>query len=169
MTTTARLPRAAQANRGRNLEELLQWQHNTYASFARAFVWKVATPVTMLRRDGAIVGAKPTGTATADFLGVVRDGRGIAVEAKEIAGNHFPWSRIQPQQRECLDAYDRMNGVAAVVLWWTDHDERWALHWSLCKWWMERGKSLQWSEFHAYRIGVGVGPADYLRTLDVTE
>lgn len=157
----------SRANRGANLEALLSWQHSIYAANGTAWAWKVATPVTMLRRGGEIRGAKPTGLATADFLGIVApDGQGLAIEAKEEGAHRFRWARIQPQQRACLNAYADAGGIAAVVLWWTDVDERWVIPWGAATASMRQGASMPWRAGSGMRIRAD-GPCDYLTHLGV--
>ena len=157
------------ANRGQALEDLLAWQHNVYESRRVAWVRKFPTPVTIIRRDGEIVGAKPTGYAVADFMGwLYTGGRALAVEAKECRGNRFDLARIEPQQRDCLSACLDAGGVAAVMLWWTDHDELWALPWDLLRGTIGVGtKAFYWAQDSTFRVRGGTGPADYLKVLGV--
>jgi len=157
------------ANRGQALEDLLAWQHNLYESRRVAWVRKFPTPVTIIRRDGEIVGARPTGYAVADFMGwLYTGGRAMAVEAKECGGDRFDLARIQPQQRDCLSACLDAGGVAAVVVWWTDHDERWVIPWATVRGSIAVGtRSLHWVQESTFRIHGGTGPADYLTALGV--
>lgn len=170
---------ASLANRGSALEDLLARQHALYEARGVAWVRKHPTPWTPTRRGGKVVGGRPTGFATADFLGVLAGGRGVALEAKECGAPSFPWSRIPPQQRGCLDAYQDAGAVAAVVLWWGPdpkapaqsprraRDERWAVPWSRCRASIAVGKrSLAWYPGAPYRV-TGPGLCPWLETLGV--
>lgn len=70
---------------------------------------KIPTPVRRIDSagDGAFK-AVYQAQATADFLGVYLlapyKGMAIALECKATAGDRLPYSRVEPQQREWLDA-----------------------------------------------------------------
>lgn len=81
-----------QANRGRALEDDLQRTHNVYAAEGLARLEKVPTEWVVIRDDRdptkrtAIKTAYPKRKAVVDYLGWLRGGRAVALEAKQYKG-----------------------------------------------------------------------------------
>ena len=138
---------SVQANRGRGLEDLLTLQHARYERDGRAWLRHPPATVTVQRREGAIVGARYTEAAQADYAGFVcggRHGRAVAAEAKETRAGLLPWGRLPPQQQEHLDACLAAGGVAALIVWWLPdqtlragnprrtRSEVWCVPWAEC-------------------------------------
>jgi len=92
-----------------------------------------------MRKVGAPVRVGPgglpcewAGVGPADFQGVLRDGRAVAVEAKSEAGR-LQRDAVKPHQRRDLEAVDRFGGVALLLVELHDDDGArlgaWALPW----------------------------------------
>lgn len=78
---TAYNPR--QANKGRALEELVEWQNQVYQTKHIANIQKISTPWQVIRKGKSIVSAFPLGKSTLDFRGTVRGGIPVSFDAKE--------------------------------------------------------------------------------------
>lgn len=160
-----------QAGRGQAFEELLEWTHAIYRRQDRAVIQKVAVPVRLTgRRDpsGQFVGFYAA-KSTVDFIGTVRGGRSVAVDAKSTRlrtrivwdAHHFP-----PHQREFLAAIAHLGGLALLVVAFSALDRyfaipygTWAAHpapsWTVAE-------CAQWGYEVASRGGC---PVDYLAPL----
>jgi len=129
------------ANRGAALEELLEWQHARYAAFGVALIHKLPTDWHVTRKVVGGWAAFPARKSLVDYVGLLLDGTGrhIAVEAKETAGDRWPFTSLPEHQREYLDAVWRAGGVAGIVLRWARHGVLWALPWAELAEWLRRG------------------------------
>lgn len=96
------------ANRGRALEELVEWANQRCRHQGTAVIHKVPTAWVPIRNaQGKIISAKVEKKASVDFLGHIRlPGGGaipLAFDAKEVnRGSRWPLSRLEPHQYEYL-------------------------------------------------------------------
>jgi len=116
------------ANRGMGWEATLRRQHERYREQGIARMDKLPTPIKRLRnapgeagKAGQFVAVyeSPSG---ADFLGVLRGGRAVVLEAKRTEDLTW-WSpgHVElTQARHLLDVAD-LGGVAGVLLLWAAH------------------------------------------------
>ncbi len=103
--------KAARAH-GAELEKWLAGQHRAAALAGLAHVRHVGAPVIV----GA--GGRPTewaGTGPADYQGVLRGGRSLAVEAKSRDRRLAP-SDVAEHQRADLEGVERLGGLALLVV-----------------------------------------------------
>lgn len=103
--------KAARAH-GAALESWLAGQHRAASLAGLAHVRHVGAPVIV----GA--GGRPTewaGTGPADYQGVLRGGRSLAVEAKS-RDRRLALSDVAAHQRADLEAVERLGGVALLVV-----------------------------------------------------
>jgi len=103
--------KAARAH-GAALEAWLTGQHRAAAVAGIAHVRHVGAPVIV----GA--GGRPTewaGTGPADYQGVLKGGRALAVEAKS-RDRRLALSDVAAHQRADLEAVERLGGVALLVV-----------------------------------------------------
>lgn len=112
----------SQAGRGKGFEEVLALGHKHYRRTRQAVVQKVPTPTTVMRRkqpDGSteITGAFHAKKSTVDFLGVLRDGRAVAFEAKSNQRKTmWPFDSIHQHQVDFLRDVADLGGLAFVLV-----------------------------------------------------
>jgi len=160
----SRPPAVSVANRGMDFEAALALQHAAYLRAGRAVILKLPTPWVPHWSGGKVSGAHVAETAAADFVGCLRGGRAIALEAKSTSSGRLPLSRVRPPQREYLSAVDALGGVALLVIYWRRAGETWAVPWTDVR--SERvvdGRSVAWRESSPYRVD----GLDYLASLGV--
>lgn len=87
-----------------DLEKLLKAVHLRYLQDGRADVRKVNH-----RRDRE--------NEFPDFIGAIKGGRAVAIEAKSTESDNWQWSEVKAHQRAYLASIGGMGGVAFVYLW----------------------------------------------------
>ena len=98
--------------RGDAFEALLSRHHAVALAEGLADVRKVGAPVAVGR------GGKPVawaGVGPADYVGTLRGGRSVVVEAKSVDGR-FSRAHVAEHQREHLDACAALGGLALLAL-----------------------------------------------------
>lgn len=131
---------------GAALEAWLKGQHRAAALAGLAHVRHVGAPVAV----GA--GGRPTewaGHGPADYQGVLRGGRAVAVEAKS-RDRRLALSEVPSHQREDLEAVERMGGLALLVV-----ELRAALSIYVVPW-----GSVGWRRMRTGAADVSVGPEE---------
>ena len=87
------------ANLGKAWEDKIINKCKYYRDNDIALIIKIPTEFTILRRGARIISAFPREKAFLDFVGTLKDGRTIFVEAKSTANKtSFPLSMIKPHQ-----------------------------------------------------------------------
>lgn len=105
------------ANRGRSLEDLINYSNEQYRAKGVALIQKVATPWTVIRRGKQIVSAFPAEKSTVDFIGVVHEKIPIAFDAKQCKEEtRFPLSYIEHHQMVFLKQWSGYGGEAFFVI-----------------------------------------------------
>lgn len=72
-----------QANKGRALEELIEYQNQIYRAKHIANIQKISTPWQVIRRGKSVVSAFPLEKSTLDFRGTIRGAIPVSFDAKE--------------------------------------------------------------------------------------
>ncbi len=110
------------AGRGSAFETLLEYSHAAYARKRLAVIQKVAVPVKLTRERAAqgrgFVGYF-AGKSTVDFVGVYRDGRGVALDAKSTRlKTRISWdeSHFPHHQQDFLRAWAKQGGLALILV-----------------------------------------------------
>jgi recombination protein U len=106
--------------RGGGLERYLDSLHANYARAGLAYLFKVPNPVNITKhpdRAGLIRGHLMA-PVWVDYSGLLKGGRGIAIEAKTYGGNDpsFPLNRLKPHQLQCLTMVQAMGGAAFLFV-----------------------------------------------------
>lgn len=129
-------------NRGKHLERLLgphadgrMSTHQLYLNRGEAIIRKVEVPMAKNRVSGQWVFAQRT---SFDYQGVLRGGRYIGVEAKEIGGEKLQIAQngLKEHQLNGLIRYHRM-GALVGVLWMPNPDQCFWLPGKFLKDWRE--------------------------------
>jgi penicillin-binding protein-related factor A (putative recombinase) len=111
--------------RGRSLELAVKHAAIAYRKEGRECVLVQQYPRTGTGKDGVLIYA---GDAPADFLGAI-DNYPAAVECKETARKSFPLSKIEPDQRAALDAFEESGFDVRLIVDLTGLEECYVLPW----------------------------------------
>ena len=98
--------------RGDAFEALLAPHHAAALAEGIADVRKVGAPVIVGRRGKPVAWA---GVGPADYVGTMRGGRSLVVEAKSVDGR-LSLAHVAPHQREHLDACAALGGLALLAV-----------------------------------------------------
>lgn len=115
------------AKHGNETEAFVATLNEACARAGVAWLDKVPTNMRVVGRSGAMVRAVFAQKAIADFVGVLRGGRAVAVEVKRVEvtiskRSHAPLppslslSRVEPHQRDYLDRVDAAGGLALLLV-----------------------------------------------------
>ncbi len=108
------------ANRGKSLEELIEYANEQYKAKEVALVQKVATPWTVIRKGKQIVSAFPAEKSTVDFIGVMGDHRNsvpVAFDAKQChEKTRFPLANIEQHQLDFLENWIYRGGTSFLII-----------------------------------------------------
>ena len=86
------------ANRGMKLEGLIENRCKKYIKEGIAYIYKLPTDFTVIRKGAHIVSAFPKKKSTIDFMGSYK-GLAVAIETKSTNNKtSFPFSNIAPHQ-----------------------------------------------------------------------
>lgn len=107
---------------GTQFEGKLGTYHQALELRGEAIVAKVPNPVVIRSVDaqGWIRGRLGDATWT-DYTGVLKGGRGLALEAKATKQARWSVSGLRPIQLDRLRAVDAMGGLALVLIWSTTY------------------------------------------------
>lgn len=105
------------ANRGRPLETLIYLSAEMYKRKNQALIDKIPNAWVVQRAGKKIVSAYPEKKSTVDFVGMLANGRPIAIEAKStVVRTRFPLSMLEQHQLNYLMRFAEMGGLAFVLV-----------------------------------------------------
>ncbi len=110
--------------RGSGLEDLINRTNEKYAENHLALIQKVPTPITPIKIDKQsrhITLAYFDQKSTVDYIGVVQ-GIPVCFDAKECAVDTFSLANIHPHQIAFMKEFERQDGVAFLVIHYTNRD-----------------------------------------------
>ena len=142
--------------RGSTLEDLLNRTNEKYLEHGLALIQKIPTPITPINIDKAsrhITLAYFEQKSTVDYIGAVQ-GIPVCFDAKECNTDTFPLANIHEHQVAFMDAFEKQDGVAFILISFTHRDEFYYLRFTeLMKYWersQEGGrKSFRYEELDA--------------------
>ena len=142
--------------RGSTLEDLLNRTNEKYLEHGLALIQKIPTPITPINIDKAsrhITLAYFEQKSTVDYIGAVQ-GLPVCFDAKECNTDTFPLANIHEHQVAFMDAFEKQDGVAFILISFTHRDEFYDLRFAeLMKYWersQEGGrKSFRYEELDA--------------------
>lgn len=104
------------ANKGKGLEDLVEYANKQYEAKGIALVQKISTPWTVIRQGARITSAFPQGKSTLDFRGTVAGGLSISFDCKETQEEKgLPLVNIQPHQIDYMRSALQM-GESTFIL-----------------------------------------------------
>ena len=111
------------ANRGMNLERLVEKTNNFYKKMGMALVQKVPTPTKNIgrERNGMPKLVYQKGEWV-DFLGLW-NGKSITFDTKEIKLESFPFAKLHDHQYEFMKDFNRFGGKSFLIIHFTKYDE----------------------------------------------
>lgn len=167
----------SQANRGKQLENLIDMTNNQYRNSGFADIRKVPTPVRIKSNNKGVITGNVTKGEWVDYVGVYA-GRSIVFDAKETSlATSFPLKNISDHQYDLLQSWHQKGAVAFLIVQFTKKFEEFYIlqFYDLEEWWekaQEGGrKSIPHQFFvdHCRPIKSGGGYVlDYLRRVDIS-
>jgi recombination protein U len=111
------------ANRGKGLESLVKLMCDYYFGKDIALITKIPTPFKVLGMHSKFYFfGHYNSRSTVDFEGIMRGGRHIAFDCKEIKGTRFPFAMIKPHQFIYLQEVKKMGGIAFILIYFKDEN-----------------------------------------------
>ena len=158
--------------RGSTLEDYIS--NEKYMQCNLALIQKIPTPIKPIKIDQStrhITLAYFDQKSTVDYIGVVQ-GIPVCFDAKETAVDTFPLQNIHPHQIRFMQNFEKQNGIAFIIIYYSQRDEFYYVPFiDIMKFW-ERGqnggrKSFTYEEIDKdYRIKSSKGIlVHYLETL----
>ena len=118
------------ANRGKSLEDMINFANRRYDCKEIAMVQKVPTEFIPLRNArGQVYSVKVEHKSTVDYLGRYK-GYPLAMEAKKTASGAIRFDAVQPHQAEFLDKFTKEAGTIGIVLVCFDFQRFFAVPWT---------------------------------------
>lgn len=111
--------------RGSTLEEFVNYTNEAYQEQGLALMQKIPTPITPVQFDKEhrhITLAYFEQKSTVDFIGAVQ-GIPVCFDAKECAADTFPLQNIHPHQVRFMGDFEKQEGVAFFLIYFTHRDE----------------------------------------------
>ena len=111
--------------RGSTLEELINRTNERYNELSLALIQKIPTPITPIKIDKStrhITLAYFEQKSTVDYIGVVQ-GIPVCFDAKECAAETFALENIHPHQVEFMRTFEKQDGVAFFLIYYTTRNE----------------------------------------------
>lgn len=115
--------------RGSELEEMINMTNREYLEDGLAVIQKIPTPVTPVEIDssrGVITLAYFDDKSTVDYIGNVQ-GIPVCFDAKQTKGTSLPIYNIHEHQIRFMDEFARQDGIAFILVYFSDHNEYYAM------------------------------------------
>lgn len=127
------------ANRGKELESLIDESNAKYKQLGIADVRKIPTPTKIIKHMGSkFIGHTEKGEWV-DYVGVCFN-RPIIFDAKQTATKSFPIANIQDHQLEVLESWHELGAKAFLVVMFTELDKHYRLNFELLRIYVNRSK-----------------------------
>ena len=111
--------------RGSTLEELINRTNERYLELGLALIQKIPTPITPInieKETRHITLAYFDQKSTVDYIGAVQ-GIPVCFDAKECAATTFALENIHPHQVAFMDSFEKQDGVAFFLIYYTGLNE----------------------------------------------
>lgn len=111
--------------RGSAFEELINRTNEIYENSNLCLIQKIPTPITPIKMDKQsrhITLAYFDKKSTVDYIGAVQ-GIPVCFDAKECHAETFPLQNIHEHQVEFMKMFERQQGVAFILIYYTKHDK----------------------------------------------
>lgn len=121
--------------RGSTLEDLLNRTNEKYRENGLALIQKIPTPITPIKNDKEsrhITLAYFDQKSTVDYIGAVQ-GIPVCFDAKECNTDTFPLANIHEHQLEFMNQFEKQDGIAFILIYYTHRDEFYYLRFETLK------------------------------------
>ncbi len=128
--------------RGSTLEELINRTNERYLEMDLALIQKIPTPITPInieKETRHITLAYFDQKSTVDYIGVVQ-GIPVCFDAKECASETFTLENIHPHQVSFMENFEKQDGVAFFLIYYTGLNEFYYLPFRVLKVFWERAQ-----------------------------
>ena len=128
--------------RGSTFEDLLNRTNEKYAENQLALIQKIPTPITPInieKETRHITLAYFDQKSTVDYIGVVQ-GIPVCFDAKECHSDTFPLANIHSHQFHFMEMYEQQEGIAFILIFFTNRDEFYYLRFAELKNFWNRAK-----------------------------
>ncbi len=128
--------------RGSTLEELINRTNERYLEMDLALIQKIPTPITPInieKETRHITLAYFDQKSTVDYIGVVQ-GIPVCFDAKECAAETFTLENIHPHQVSFMENFEKQDGVAFFLIYYTGLNEFYYLPFRVLKVFWERAQ-----------------------------
>lgn len=115
--------------RGSSLEELINFTIDKYEESGIALIQKIPTPIKPINinhETRQITLAYFDKKSTVDYIGVVQ-GIPVCFDAKECTSDSFSMQNIHPHQIDFMEKFEKQQGIAFILLYYTHIDEAYYL------------------------------------------
>ncbi|MEG0979083.1 MAG: Holliday junction resolvase RecU [Oscillospiraceae bacterium] len=104
------------ANKGMNLEQLINYSNQQYKKLGLSNIQKISTPWTVIRKGKEIISAFPNGQSTLDFRGTAKGGMSISFDCKESQDERgLPLAYIKEHQVEFIDNALKLSETSFII------------------------------------------------------
>ena len=131
----------AYSNRGKGLEELIEWANKAYLKKDIALVTKVPTPTKVIRKGNKIASAFFEAKSILDYVGVVDTGIPIAFDAKQTREKYFPLRNLKQHQMDFMERWKKYGGLAFLVVEFVQFEKIYRIEYEYIKFYWD-----QWQE-----------------------
>lgn len=112
--------KTSQANRGKWFETAIGSTNAAYKRKGVALVNKIPTPISYnTRTKKAFYEAK----STVDFVGIIKGGKHIAFDTKEVDIMRLPFDNVSSHQEEYMTNTQKMGGTAFLLVYFKKKNE----------------------------------------------
>lgn len=111
--------------RGSTFEEFINRSNEVYEESHLALIQKIPTPITPIEMDQShrqITLAYFDKKSTVDYIGAVQ-GIPVCFDAKECHESTFPMQNIHEHQFQFMTEFERQNGIAFILIYFTTIDK----------------------------------------------
>ena len=152
---------------GGKFEEKLNIIFEQYRKNKKAYIFKIPTEFTVLRKGSKIVSAFPKKQSPClDYIGILEDGKVIVFEAKTTANKtSFPLSNIKDYQFDLIDEINHYVDCVFFIIEFREYNEVYLVKGDTIKEFKENNtrKSIPYNEFK--KIGKLMNDLDVLKYL----
>ena len=121
--------------RGSTLEDMLNRTNEKYLENGLALIQKIPTPITPINIEKStrhITLAYFDQKSTVDYIGAVQ-GIPVCFDAKECNTDTFPLANIHEHQLEFMNQFEKQDGIAFILIYYTHRDEFYYLRFETLK------------------------------------
>lgn len=117
--------------RGSMLEDMVNRTNEAYRQNGLALIQKIPTPITPveMNKERQITLAYFDQKSTVDYIGSVQ-GVPVCFDAKECAQDTFPLQNVHSHQIAFMEAFEKQQGIAFIILYFTKREEMYYLPFS---------------------------------------